>query len=64
MLLLALLKADLDSVSWAIIKKNISFADADLRTADLHGTNLNGIDLRRAGWKEAICKAANFSMPT
>jgi len=47
-LLIALLKAKIDSFSFNMIKGNLSFYGVDLSNLNLHSLNLDGIDLRYA----------------
>ncbi len=53
MLLLALVHTPMDSAAFQMIKRNVRFSGADLRSADLHGLNLSGIDLKYANLQYA-----------
>ena len=61
-LLQALLLMQIDSGSFARIKRKTLFAGADLRGADLKGLNLSGINLRGANLKGADLSGANLKM--
>jgi len=60
-LLNALLRMGIDSTSFARIKSTTSFAKADLHGADLEGMNLSGVDLREANLQDAVLNGANLS---
>jgi len=60
--MLLLLKAlNLDSISFSRIINSISFEYADLRKADLVGSNLEGINLKNAMLQESNLNQVNFS---
>lgn len=59
-LLLALASMDIDSTSFALIKKDASFAEADLREANLKGADLSGADLKGANLRDAVLDGANL----
>jgi uncharacterized protein YjbI with pentapeptide repeats len=60
-LLLALLTKDIDSASFLRLKKQVSFAYAELESAELSGADLSGADLRGANFRDAILTEANLS---
>lgn len=59
-LLLALAKMPIDSVSFAKIKQEASFASADLQGANLRGADLSGVDLKEANLRDAVLIGANM----
>lgn len=61
LLLLALLKTNMDSTFFNKIKANVSFYGADLRNADLHGLDLSGIDLKYANLEYANLQGVNLN---
>lgn len=61
LLLLALLKTNMDSNYFKKIKENVSFYGADLRNADFHGLNLSGIDLKNANLQYANLQGTNLN---
>ncbi|NOT37113.1 MAG: pentapeptide repeat-containing protein [Saprospiraceae bacterium] len=61
LLLLALVRTNLDTTVFKKIKENISFSGADLRNADLHGLDLSGIDLKQANLEYANMEGVNLS---
>ncbi|HNM24269.1 MAG TPA: pentapeptide repeat-containing protein [Saprospiraceae bacterium] len=63
-LLQALVLMDIDSGSFAQIKKNASFAGADLREADLKGRDLSGVNLKGANLKGVDMSGANLKKAT
>jgi uncharacterized protein YjbI with pentapeptide repeats len=61
LLLLALVKTQMDSVSFKRIKENVSFFGADLCNADFSGLDLSGIDLRNANLDYADLQGINLN---
>jgi uncharacterized protein YjbI with pentapeptide repeats len=59
-LLLALSLMDIDSASFAKIKKSAIFLGADLGDANLQGANLSGVNLREANLRGADLSGANL----
>ncbi|MBL7817370.1 MAG: pentapeptide repeat-containing protein [Saprospiraceae bacterium] len=59
-LLQALLLMNIDSSSFAQIKRQAVFAEADLRGADLKGLDLSGISLKDAHLKDADLSGTNL----
>lgn len=59
-LLQALILMNIDTGSFARIKRNARFAGADLRGADLKGLDLSGINLHGANLKDADLSGANL----
>jgi uncharacterized protein YjbI with pentapeptide repeats len=60
-LLLGLVHMNMDSSSFTQIKRQVSFAGADLSNADLSGYNLEGINLREANLAHSSLKGTNMS---
>ncbi len=60
-LLLALALMNIDSVSFARVKKEAPFEGADLRGANLKGCDLSGINLKGANLKDADLSGADLS---
>jgi uncharacterized protein YjbI with pentapeptide repeats len=60
-LLLTLVLINMDTTSFAKIKRSTSFAMADLRGANLKGAELSGIDLNEANLEYADLNEANLS---
>jgi len=60
-LLQALILLQIDSASFARIKRKTLFAGADLRGADLKGLDLSGINLQEANLKNTDLTGANLS---
>ncbi len=60
-LLQALVLMNIDTGSFARIKRNTLFAGADLRGAYLKGSDLSGINLQEANLKDAELSGANLS---
>jgi len=60
-LLLALAIVEMDSSSFEEIKRNTSFAGADLRGANFRGADLSGIDLTGADMTSAELEGVNLS---
>ncbi len=60
-LLLGLSRMEVDSSSFNKIKRETTFAHADLRKADLSGVDLNGVDLRKANLWGAKLQNTNLS---
>jgi uncharacterized protein YjbI with pentapeptide repeats len=59
-LLKALILMNIDSGSFAQIKRHTVFAEADLRGADLKGSDMSGINLKEAHLKDADMSGANL----
>jgi uncharacterized protein YjbI with pentapeptide repeats len=59
-LLKALIQMNIDTGSFAQIKRQVVFAEADLRGADLKGLDLSGINLKDAYLKDADLSRANL----
>lgn len=59
-LLVVLASLNLDSSSFKTIKRNISFANADLSNANLNELDLSGIDLRAANFQNAQLQSTNL----
>lgn len=59
-LLQALVLMNIDTGTFARIKRNTLFAGADLRQTDLKGVDLSGINLREANLKDADLSGANL----
>ena len=60
-LLISLLESNLDSDTYFEIFSKGSFADADLKFADLLGANLNAVQLQRADLSGAYLERANLT---
>jgi uncharacterized protein YjbI with pentapeptide repeats len=60
-LLLALVNMKLDSISFAQIKSQATFAGADLEGANLRGFDLSGINLKEAYLKDADFRKTNLA---
>jgi uncharacterized protein YjbI with pentapeptide repeats len=59
-LLKALILMNIDSSSFAQIKRQAVFAEADLRGSDLKGADMSGINLKEAHLKDADMSRANL----
>jgi len=60
-LLLGLIHMNMDSSSFTQIKKQVSFAGADLRNINLCGYNLAGINLKEANFEGSSLNGTNLS---